>query len=463
MPISDSCFSVSGSFRDPSGFLFEKDGLIFRQVNKGYQEQYDCLMNSGLYASLVSAGFLISHVEADVPALNGEIAYKVIKPEIIPFISYPYEWCFSQLKQAALTTLRIQKMALEFGMTLKDSSAYNIQFLNGKPLLIDTLSFEKYRSGAPWGPYRQFCQHFLAPLALMSCVDARMNQLSRNYLDGIPLDLASSLLPVWSRLRPSLFFHLYGHAKFQNHYEDKASQSRSCRLSRLALQALLDNLESVVAGMKGRFRKSHWLRYYSDAHHSQETITAKQELVAEFLRRYSPGFMYDMGSNTGIFSRIASRQNIRVVSFDNDHSVVEENYQTCFKERLFSVLPLVVDITNPSPATGWALEERDSFFERGPVDAVLALAIIHHLVISSGIPLEKIAALFQKICRYALVEFIPKSDSLVQRLLVNREDIFSGYTRGNFEQEFGRYFEIEDSRPLPGSSRIVYFFKRKQR
>ncbi len=463
MPILESRFSVLGSFRDESGFLFERDGMIFRQVNKAYQEHYDHLMSCGLYDALVSAGQLISHTQSDVPALNSGVAYKVIKPALIPFISYPYEWCFSQLKQAALTTLRIQKTALKAGMTLKDGSAYNIQFLNGKPLLIDTLSFEKYRPGEPWAAYRQFCQHFLAPLALMSCVDVRLNQLSRNYLDGIPLDLASSLLPVWSRLRPALFSHLYSHSKFQQHYEDMAVSQRSCRLSRLALEALIDNLGSAVAGLTLRFRRSPWLRYYSDTHYAPGMITAKQELVSEFLNRDVSRFIYDIGSNTGVLSRIAGRLNIPVVSFDNDHAVVEENYQACCKEGLSSVLPLVVDITNPSPAAGWALEERCAFFERGPADTLLALALIHHLAIASGIPLEKIAYLFQKICRRALVEFIPKSDPCVRRLLINREDVFSGYSQENFEQEFGRYFEIENSRPVPGSSRVVYFLKRKQR
>ncbi|MFA5117854.1 MAG: SAM-dependent methyltransferase [Candidatus Omnitrophota bacterium] len=463
MPIPESRFPVLASFRDPSGFLFERDGRIFRQVNKVYQGHFDHLTRCGLYESLVSAGKLVPHTQSDVPAADSRLAYKVIKPETIPFVSYPCEWCFSQLRQAALTTLQIQKMALKEGMTLKDASACNIQFLNAKPLLIDTLSFEIYRPGEPWAAYRQFCRHFLAPLALMSCVDVRLNQLSRTYLDGIPLDLASSLLPLWSRLRPALFFHLYSHSKFQKHYEAAAVGQRSCRLSRLALEALIDNLESAVAGMKLRSRRSHWLRYYSDTGYPHCMITAKQALVSEFLQRYNPRFIYDIGSNTGVFSRIAGRLNIPVVSFDNDHAVVEENYRACCEEKLSSVLPLVIDVANPSPAAGWALEERSSFFERGPADAVMALALIHHLAFTCGIPLGKIAYLLQKICRCALVEFIPKSDPSVRRLLVNREDIFTEYSRESFEEEFGRYFEIEGCRQVPGSSRSVYFLKRKQR
>jgi hypothetical protein len=168
---------VPSSFRDPSGFLFSKDGSIYRQVNIVYRKNYHHLMGSGRYDSLVDSGLLVSHEEVGTDHAASDTAYKMLKPELIPFISYPYEWCFSQLKDAALTTLDIQKRALDHGMTLKDSNAYNIQFRNGRPVLVDTLSFEAYREGQPWVAYTQFCQHSLAPLALMSYTDIRLNQL----------------------------------------------------------------------------------------------------------------------------------------------------------------------------------------------------------------------------------------------------------------------------------------------
>ena len=172
----------SGSFRDSNGFVFWQDGALYRQVNTSYKDNYEHLMESGLYEVLVSGGLLLPHEEVNIQSSQPDLAYKVIRPELIPFISYPYEWCFSQLKDAALTTLEIQKTCLDFGMSLKDCSAYNIQFRKGKPVLIDTLSFEKYREGQPWVAYRQFCQHFLAPLALMSHKDIRLNQLLRVYI-----------------------------------------------------------------------------------------------------------------------------------------------------------------------------------------------------------------------------------------------------------------------------------------
>src|SRR3989339_306220 len=210
--------NVSGSFRDPSGFLFCREGSIFRQINLVYKEEYEFLMESGLYKDLADSDLLIPHEETDIDGPAPHTLYKVIKPEKIPFISYPYEWCFSQLKDAALATLAIQKRALNFGMTLKDCSAYNVQFKNGKPIFIDTLSFKKYNEGQPWKGYRQFCQHFLAPLALMSYRDLRLNKLNRAYIDGIPLDLTSSLLPLSTYLNFSLLTHIHLHARSQNRY-----------------------------------------------------------------------------------------------------------------------------------------------------------------------------------------------------------------------------------------------------
>ena len=171
--------TIPSSFRDPSGFLFFQDGSVYRQVNAIYKENYDHLIGSGLYKALVASGLLVSHEEVGMNYARSDNAYKILKPELIPFVSYPYEWCFSQLKEAALTTLKIQKVALDFGMTLKDSSAYNIQFMKGRAVFIDTISFERYREGQPWVAYRQFCQHFLAPLALMSYRDIRLGRLFR--------------------------------------------------------------------------------------------------------------------------------------------------------------------------------------------------------------------------------------------------------------------------------------------
>lgn len=453
--------NIPGSFRDPSGFLFYRDGVLYRQINLCYKEHYDLLMQSGLYEALVHADLLIPHEEAPIESESPDNAYKVIKPEPILFISYPYEWSFSQLKHAALLTLNIQKKAFEFGMSLKDCSAYNIQFRNGKPILIDTLSFEPYREGQPWVAYRQFCQHFLAPLALMFYTDIRLNQLFRVYIDGVPLDLASSLLPLRTRFRFALLTHLHLHAKSQRYFADKPVKVRERRVSRHALLGLIDNLESTINRLKWQPEGTEWADYYDETNYSTEAIRHKKQLVAEFLGKVSPKTVWDLGANIGIFSRIAGEQGIPTISFDGDPAAVEKLYLNCAKDGTIHILPLLMDLTNPSPGIGWQHQERMSLIDRGPADTVLALALIHHLAISNNVPLRDIVDFLSKVCHSLIIEFVPKHDSQVQRLLSTREDIFTAYTRQAFEHEFSKYFSIQDRVDLRESERTLYLMIKK--
>ena len=452
--------SIPSSFRDPSGFLFHQDGSIYRQVNIIYKENYDYLIKSGLYKSLVNTDLLIPHKEVDIEYASSDEAYKIIKPEPIQFISYPYEWCFSQLKNAALTTLRIQIKALEFGMSLKDCSAYNIQFRKGKSIFIDSLSFEKYREDEPWVAYRQFCQHFLAPLALMSYRDIRLNQLLRVYIDGVPLDLASSLLPFHTRFKFSLLSHIHLHAKSQRYFADKIVNTSSRKMSRLSFTGLIDSLKTLVNKLNWQPQATEWANYYEDTNYSEDAFQHKKQLITEFLDKINPKTVWDLGANVGIFSRIASTRGIQTISFDIDPVAVEKNYLECVENRELNILPLLLDLTNPSPSIGWENQERMSILERGPVDTVFALALIHHLAISNNLPLYKIANFFGKICNSLIIEFIPKSDSQVQRLLSTREDIFTNYTQQAFENEFGKYFTIQNFVKIKNSERILYLMRK---
>jgi len=240
-------------FRDPSGFIFTRDGQLYRQVNKQYQADYELLFGSGLYQELTERKLLIPHSEVNIKPADAARAYKVLQPERIPYISYAYEWSFSQLKDAALLTLDLQTRALKHGMWMKDANNSNIQFLNGRPILIDSLSFESYPEGLPWTAYRQFCQHFLAPLALMAYVDVRLNQLLRNWLDGVDLSLASRLLPWTTRLNSGLLLHIHAHAGAQRRYagaaQPQAGQGKH-GLTKTALLGLIDHLRSTVQGLK---------------------------------------------------------------------------------------------------------------------------------------------------------------------------------------------------------------------
>jgi len=455
---------LSSSFRDPSGFLFTRDGVLYRQVNKVYEPIYEKLMSGGLYAALIKKGWLIPHEEmTDVEPADKAIAFKIIRPEKVGFISYPYEWSFSQLKDAALLTLKIQNLALEKGMTLKDASAYNIQFFKGKPVLIDTLSFDDYEDGKPWDAYRQFCQHFLAPLALMAKVDIRLSQLMRVYIDGIPLELASKLLPWNSRLNLGLATHIHIHAGAQKKYsESQGKGTGEAHVSKTGLLGLIDNLKSTVKSLEWKPQGTEWAEYYDITNYSSDAFEQKKTLVKSFVQSAGGGSIWDIGANTGEFSRPVSESG-PVVSFDIDPAAVEKNYRQVRSGKETDILPLVLDLTNPSGDIGWANKERDSLANRGPADVVMALALIHHICISNNVPLESFAEYLQTLGRNLVIEFVPKEDSQVQILLSTRKDIFPRYTIEGFEEAFSKSFEIVNKKPVEGSLRVLYLMKSKTR
>ncbi|MGA2502971.1 MAG: SAM-dependent methyltransferase [Anaerolineales bacterium] len=455
---------LGASFRDPCGFLFTSAGTLYRQVNFAYRLDYDLLLSSGLYKRLVSAGLLVSHTEVRVEPASPGLAYKVVEPEMVAFISYPYEWSFSELKDAALATLKIQKIALELGMSLKDASAYNIQFQRGKPCLIDTLSFEIYKVGKPWVAYRQFCQHFLAPLSLMAYRDIRLSQLLRVYVDGIPLDLASRLLPPRAQFNFGLLSHIFLHARAQKTYADKSGEKPkiNIRMSKQSLLGLVESLESAVENIKWNPSGTEWGDYYDKTNYSDKAFLHKKQLVSDWMDRIKPGVAWDLGANTGIFSRLVSLAGGYTIAFDIDPAAVEQNYRQVRIEKEQKVLPLILDLTNPSPAMGWNNQERLSLGERGPVEVVLALALIHHLAISNNVPLSNLAEFFYELCHWLVIEFVPKSDSQVQKLLKSREDIFPHYVQGDFEAIFREKFEIREAIKVQDSDRYLYLMESRK-
>lgn len=453
---------LPSSFRDPGGFLFKQDGKLYRQVNKSGEIDYRCLMDSGLYEKLQEQSLLIPHREVNVEPMHPDESLCVIEPEMVSFISYPYEWCFSQVKDAALATLKIQQIAIEHEMSLKDASAYNIQFHNGMSVLIDTLSFEKLQDNTPWVAYRQFCQHFLAPLALMCHVDIRLGQLMRVYIDGIPLDLASRLLPGKTSFNISLQIHIHAHARSQSKYADKQVNKAEIKktVSRNSMLGLIDNLKSTVEKLQWKLDKTEWGDYYSATNYTDDSQAHKGELVETFIKKIKPEAIWDIGANTGLFSQIGTRLGIPTNAFDIDPVAVEKNYLDSRKRGDKNMLPLLLDLTNPSPAIGWHNRERSSLVERGEVDMVFALALIHHLAISNNLPFSLISEFFADICRYLIIEFVPKSDSQVKILLTTREDIFPYYHHDGFEDAFRQKFEIISHEDIRDSKRTLYLMKR---
>jgi ribosomal protein L11 methylase PrmA len=456
---------LASSFRDPQGFVFSHKGTIYRQINQNGKANFDRLTESGLAEKLIRKKWLVKHEEVnfDIPLVGN--AYKIIQPEQIPFISYPYEWSFSQLKDAALLTLDIQNEAISYGMSLKDSSAFNVQFniVDGRPIFIDTLSFEIQKTGQPWTAYRQFCQHFLAPLALMAFSDVRLNQLLRTNIDGIPLDLAWKLLPGKAMLRLGLLTHIYLHSKAQSRYADTSLESK--KVSRVMTETqqlgVIDSLRRTILSLHWEPKGTEWGEYYDQTNYADKSFRHKQQLVSNYIEKAKPNTVWDLGANNGVFSRLASEKGISTISFDVDASAVEKNYLQLKRDSDPNLLPLLSDLTNPSPDLGWDNQERLSLPSRGEPDLVMALALLHHLAISNNLPLANLAQFFSRLSQWLIIEFVPKKDSQVKKLLISREDIFPDYTFEGFEKAFAEFFKTVRVEDIKDSERRLYLMKKK--
>jgi hypothetical protein len=447
------------SFRDPAGFVYTHHGEVLRQVNQVYREHYDRLISSGLYDELAQAGLLIRHEELSIEGAEPEVAYKVLRPERVAFISYPCEWSFSAHRDAALLALEVQRRALLRGMTLKDCSAYNVQFHEGRAVLIDTLSFEIDRDLA-WSGYRQFCEHFLAPLALMSLTDLRMGQLWRWSIEGVPIDLAARLLPWRSRLRIGLGIHLHLHAFFQGKHSGRTSVSRNATVKREAKLGLVESLQSTVRGLRWKHRRGEWESYYDEHSYTPEEFQHKAEIVKGFLRQSGAATIWDLGANTGYFSFLAHDLGLRVFSLESDPACVERIYVEAKAKGASGILPLVQDLANPTPSFGWENSERGSIFERGRPELVLALALIHHLALAGNQPLENLAAFFGRIAPWLVIEFVPENDPQAQSLRDRTGGIHHRYDREHFEGCMGRYFSVLQCEVVTKSGRTLYLMRR---
>jgi ribosomal protein L11 methylase PrmA len=453
------------SFRDPAGFVFRRAGVLYRQVQPAAAADWEAYRSSGLHDRLLADRLVIDFEEAPVEAAARPDAIAVLRPRMLDLVSHPYEWSFSQLKEAALLTLEIQSRALDAGMRLKDASAYNVQFDAGKPIHIDTLSFEVAEPTDPWPAYRQFCEHFLAPLALIAHRDARCGLMLRNHIDGIPLDLAASLLPGRTRLNFGLLSHLHAHAGAQRRAGRDAAPAEGSapaprKISATGQRALLDSLRRTVAGLRWE-PSGHWAGYASTTSYSEAATASKGDIVREMLAAAGGRTAWDLGANTGVYSAMAAEAGYRVVAWDQDAGSVEAHWRRVRGDDGPAILPLILDLANPSPAIGWALAERASFLERAEPDLAMGLALVHHLAIGNNVPLPAVARLFARIAPHAIVEFVPKEDPMTRRLLAARRDIFDGYTIDGFRAAFAESFEIVREAPIADSPRTLFLLARR--
>jgi hypothetical protein len=454
------------SFRDPHGYVFRRDDILYRAIAPAALADWSAFEERGLAGTLIDEGLLVAHeqISEDVAPVPG--AALVIRPRELALISYPYEWAFSQLREAALLTLEVQRRALAAEMWLRDASAYNVQFDGGRPILIDSLSFEVADLSAPWPAYRQFCKHFLAPLALMAHRDPRCGLMLREFIDGLPLDLATSLLPGRTRLG-GLLPHLHLHAgadrgakrrQITSRPDAKPAQARPMGSTRH--EALLDSLRRAVEGLHLQLG-SHWLSYTRQTSYTETAAASKQEIVRRMLTAAGGTTIWDLGANVGTYSDLAAGPGRQVIAFDQDPSVVELHWRNLTAEQRSSVLPLVMDLTNPSPALGWAHAERRSLLQRGPADVVMALALVHHIAIGNNVPLAHFAALLAQAGRKVVVEFVPKEDPMVRQLLAARRDVFDAYSLEGFRAAFAERFVTLEEAKVDDSLRTLFLLERR--
>src|SRR6187455_1309060 len=444
------------SYKDPSGFIFQASGKFYRQINKIYASHYDLLTRSGLSSFLQEKKLLLPHEEVTENILHSDDWYLTLLPEQVPFTSYPYEWCFEQLKDAALLTLEIVKHSIDKGMILKDATPYNVQFLNGKAVFIDTLSFEKYDPSLPWVAYRQFCESFLFPLLLSHYHKTSIQPYLVSYPNGIPVNITAKLLPWKSRLNTGVALHVF----LQNKFSKKTKNTGTATsFSKNKLLNLISHLDSIIRDLNN-IDKTEWSNYYADSILSNEYLEKKEEITGNLLQKLDGRKLLDLGDNEGFFSCLAAAKEFDVIAIDKDDQCINTLYKKVKEKNITNILPLCMDLMNPSPASGFANNERASFKERIHTDAVMALALVHHLAIGYNLPLNKIAEYFYEFSHQLIIEFVPKEDEKEQLLLQNKKDIYTEYNREHFENVFRQMFTIIEKAQVPDSNRIIYLMER---
>ena len=444
------------SFRDPSGFVYEHNEIIYRFVDVEYKKHYEALFSSGLYENLLKKQRVLPVTEVKENHFAAPNWFTTLQPQRIPFLNYAWEWSFDQLKDAALVTLEICRAALAEGMILKDATHFNIHFTGGLPKHIDTLSFELYEEGGSWIAYRQFCECFLNPLLLAAYCNMETHKLLLAYPEGVPVALTSKWLPFSTKLNTNILLHVHVHARYSkgNQIQKNTSQKK---ISKASVLNILNSLSSCISKLKLKENLSTWNNYYDETILSDDYLQQKKKIVKKWLDELEYQSVCDFGANEGEFAKLCKKEAL-VVATDFDSNCVNSLYQSCKKHKLLNLLPLVVDLTQPSPAMGWENKEQPTFIHRKKFDLSLSLALIHHLSIGKNLTLEQVASIFSSQTNSLIIEFVPKDDPKVQQMLAGKKDIYSNYSEENFEAVFRNFFYLQEKIKLPHSKRTLYLF-----
>ncbi|MFL5012513.1 class I SAM-dependent methyltransferase [Rhizobium sp.] len=455
------------SYRDPSGRIFYKDGRVLRTVTEYGRYAYEKTRGSSTVWEAVNDGRIIDSTElndADELCPTTGDAYILEHPRI-PFISYPYEWSFRQLQAAAVHHLDLQIELLSEDIALSDASAYNVQFVGSKPILIDRLSLVPYQPGQLWLGHRQFCEQFLNPLLLRSLTGIPHNDWFRGSSEGIPTKHIASLVPF----RKLLSWNILSHVVLPSKLDAKslsapdaaiARVNKKPHLSRLGYEGLLRQLRNWIFHLRPKNSKTTWGTYAEDNTYSDDEAVQKSQFISEFSSAVRPNKLIDLGCNTGNYSIAALQSGASyVIGFDFDQTALDRAFSKA-REANLNFLPLWLDAANPSPRQGWDQSERSGFSDRSRVDAVIALAFEHHLSLAKNIPLKNVVDWVIDIAPEGIIEFVPKDDKTVQRMLALRDDIFSEYSIEAFRNFISERATIVTEKTISKSGRTLFWFSR---
>ncbi|PRP68193.1 nodulation protein NoeA [Nonlabens agnitus] len=451
---------LPASYRDPSGFVFMDSGVLKRQINPVFFEEYDAAVNSGIYEKLFEKGWLIQHQEE-----SRDEEKIILVPDQIPFINYPYEWCFTQYKHAAQLTLRLQMFLLEHGFSLKDASAFNITFHKGKPVFIDTLSIERYKEMEPWRALQQFEQHFFGVLLLAETRGARYLKTVSHQINGVDLKETAKLLSWKTRFHPVIYPNIHLMAKNDSGHSS-SSPAKSPEISKESQLKILKVLEMHIAGMS-LAESTEWTAYYNQTNYDQASFQRKKELIQQWSNDLNVKTAIDLGGNDGTFARELSASIEQIIVSDIDQAAIDHCYQTELESSHNRILPLVIDLMQPSPAIGFGNEERESFTDRIiklQPELSLALALIHHITLTGNVPFEMSATYFAQISEYLIIEFPDREDSWVQFILDSKRDarhLFEDYGLSAFAKAYSKHYHFDKQQIIEGTHRTLFLMRRK--
>jgi SAM-dependent methyltransferase len=455
-----------GSFRDPESRVFYADDSVFRALSAEGLEDFEALAGTGL----LEDERLVRTERADGAAIPGGLLAKeaagVLRHELIPFVSYPYEWPFSMLKDAALTQLDLLLAALEKDMVLKDSSPYNVQWRGAKPVFVDVGSFERLREGEPWVGYRQFCMLYLYPLLLQAAKDVQFHPWLRGSIDGIKPQEMANLLSLRDRFRRGLFTNVFLHARLERRYADRGAEvKRDIKKAGFRKEMLVANvrkMRKLVGRLEWSPPEGVWVAYGERNSYTDDDARRKDEFVREVATAGDWSLVWDLGCNNGRYSRIAAEGARYVVAVDADQGPVELLYRTLRDEGEERILPLTMNLADPSPGLGWRGLERKAMPDRGTPDLVLALALVHHVAISANVPVSEFIDYLGSLGSSLVIEFPTRDDPMVQKLLgPKREGLHPDYDRDFFERTLAAAFDVERSEELESGTRVLYFARPK--